>query len=259
MKLTSIAILIAVAATASAQTPKPKTAAPTKAPSAATASKATTTPKAKPQPKANTAAPAKSAPKVATAPAAKSPAKVQAAKPAAAAVKTSAPAKSATATVKASAPAKPATATVKASGPAKPAAKPTTTPAANTASTKPAEVKKPEAAPEIARTGRRDPFISPVRLAEERMRSNPACTTGARCLVISQVILKGVVKTQNGMIAMVENGARKQYNLHEKDIVQNGSVLKITGDSVVFQETTTDPLGRPVTKEVVKRVTVPAV
>jgi hypothetical protein len=148
-----------------------------------------------------------------------------------------------------------------------PAAKPTTKAAAksaanaspNSASSKPAEEKKAAPTPEIARTGRRDPFISPVRLAEERMRSNPACTTGARCLVISQVVLKGVVKTQNGMIAMVENGAKKQYNLHEKDIVQNGSVLKITGDSIVFQETATDPLGRPVTKEVVKRVTVPAV
>jgi Tfp pilus assembly protein PilP len=96
-------------------------------------------------------------------------------------------------------------------------------------------------------------------LQEERMRSNPACTTGARCLVISQVVLKGVVKTQNGMIAMVENAAKKQYNLHEKDIVQNGSVLKITGDSIVFQENATDPLGRSITKEVVKRVTVPAV
>jgi Tfp pilus assembly protein PilP len=78
-------------------------------------------------------------------------------------------------------------------------------------------------------------------------------------LVISQVVLKGVVKTQNGMIAMVENAAKKQYNLHEKESVQNGLVLKITNDSIVFQETVTDPLGRPVTKEVVKRVTAPAV
>jgi Tfp pilus assembly protein PilP len=91
------------------------------------------------------------------------------------------------------------------------------------------------------------------------MRSNPACTTGARCLVISQVVLKGVVKTQNGWIAMVENAAKKQYNLHEKDAVQNGVVTKITGDSIVFTETVTDPLGRPVSREVVKRVTAPVV
>lgn len=149
--------------------------------------------------------------------------------------------------------------------PVTPVAKPNSTPGkpATTRSqsaAKPSPASKPAPmAPEVARTGRRDPFISPVRLQEERMKSNPACTTGARCLVISQVVLKGVVKTQSGMIAMVENAAKKQYNLREKDAVQNGLVLKITGDSVVFQESVTDPLGRPVTREVVKRVTAPVV
>jgi Tfp pilus assembly protein PilP len=251
MKLTSVAILIAVAASAFSQVPQPKTAPATKANPAVKAPKATTTTApAKPQPKTAAApatakaapkAAAATAPKTAAATAPKTPAKVQSAKPAVTAAKPAAPAKPVT---------KPA---------AKPAVKPPATPAANSAASKPAEEKKATLAPEISRTGRRDPFISPVRLAEERMRSNPACTSGARCLVISQVVLKGVVKTQNGMIAMVENGAKKQYNLHEKDVVQNGSVVKITGDSIVFQETATDPLGRPVTKEVVKRVTVPAV
>ena len=128
------------------------------------------------------------------------------------------------------------------------------------AAPKPSAAKKEDKAPEMSHVaGRRDPFISPVRLQDEKMKSNPACSTGARCLVISQVVLKGVIKTQNGMIAMVENGAKKEYNLHEKDVVQNGSVMKITGDSIVFQENGTDPLGRPMVKEVVKRVTVPAV
>jgi Tfp pilus assembly protein PilP len=128
------------------------------------------------------------------------------------------------------------------------------------ASAKPSAAKTDSKAPEMTHVaGRRDPFISPVRLQDEKMKGNPACSTGARCLVISQVVLKGVVKTQNGMIAMVENGAKKEYNLHERDAVQNGSVTKITGDSIIFQENGTDPLGRPIVKEVVKRVTVPAV
>jgi Tfp pilus assembly protein PilP len=147
-----------------------------------------------------------------------------------------------------------------AKAPAKAAPAPAKT--AAKAPVKEATAKKPEAAksiaPEVARN-RRDPFISPIRLQEDRMKSNPACTTGARCLVISQVVLKGVVKTQNGWIAMVENAAKKQYNLHEKDAVQNGVVTKITGDSIVFTETVTDPLGRPVSREVVKRVTAPVV
>jgi hypothetical protein len=108
-------------------------------------------------------------------------------------------------------------------------------------------------------SSRRDPFLNPVKMRNDAMAKTVACTTGARCLVVDQVTLKGVVKTQQGMIAMVENSARKQYNLREKDPVYNGFVLKITGDSVVFKENATDPSGRAITREVVKRVTVPVV
>lgn len=220
--------ILALAVAASAQAPK------TNAPASKTTTR--TTKSATPAPKS-------------TAPAAKT-----TAAPAKTAAKTTAPkTMAAPAKAAAKAPAKAAPAPAKTHTAAKPAAK---------APAKEATAKKPEAAksiaPEVARN-RRDPFISPIRLQEDRMKSNPACTTGARCLVISQVVLKGVVKTQNGWIAMVENAAKKQYNLHEKDAVQNGVVTKITGDSIVFTETVTDPLGRPVSREVVKRVTAPVV
>ncbi len=106
---------------------------------------------------------------------------------------------------------------------------------------------------------RRDPFVNPLQLQEDKLKGTAACTTGARCLMIDQVVLKGVVKTQAGMIAMVENSAKKQYNLREKDPVYNGFVLKITGDTIVFKESTVDTLGKSSSREVVKRVTVPAV
>ncbi|HUS18342.1 MAG TPA: hypothetical protein VMZ25_01715 [Terriglobales bacterium] len=142
----------------------------------------------------------------------------------------------------------------------KPAAKPAAT--AKPKAAKPMAAKEPMAKPAAkaaARySSRRDPFINPVKMRTERL-AGPSCTTGSRCLVADQVVLKGVVKTQQGMIAMVENSTKKQYNLREKDPIYNGFVLKITGDSVVFKESTTDNSGRPVTREVVKRVTVPVV
>jgi len=119
--------------------------------------------------------------------------------------------------------------------------------------------KKQDVATVVKTAGRRDPFISPIRLQEDKMKTTSACTTGARCLIIDQVVLKGVVKTTSGMIAMVENAAKKQYNLKEKDPVFNGFVLKISGDSVVFRETITDNLGKQTAKEVVKRVTAPVI
>jgi len=156
-------------------------------------------------------------------------------------------------------PAKPAPAKPAPMSAAKPApmsaAKPKPAPKKTVAPATTASAKKP-APPARAK---RDPFVSPVRMQGGPGMGAPACTTGPRCLVIAQVVLKGVVKTQNGMIAMVENSAKKQYNLREKDTVQSGFVLKITNDSIVFRETVTDMLGNSNSREVVKRVTVPAV
>jgi Tfp pilus assembly protein PilP len=125
-----------------------------------------------------------------------------------------------------------------------------------------AKVAKPSAtkpAETVKTAGRRDPFVSPLRLQEDRMKGSALCTTGAKCLIVDQVVLKGIVKTPQGMIAMVENAAQKQYNLREKDPVYNGQVEKITGDSVIFRETVTDTLGHQTTREVVKKVTAPVI
>jgi hypothetical protein len=64
---------------------------------------------------------------------------------------------------------------------------------------------------------------------------------------------------KEGNFALVENIARRPYVLREKDALFNGTVEKITGDSVVFHETGSDILGRATSKEVVKKVSPPAV
>jgi Tfp pilus assembly protein PilP len=115
---------------------------------------------------------------------------------------------------------------------------------------------KKEKRRQINLTGLRDPFLSPVRL--ETMEGS-GCSTGKKCLAIGQIMLKGVVKSDTGMIAVVVNALDKAYFLHENDPVFNGYVVRITGDSVVFKETYEDKLGKPATREVVKRIVTPAV
>jgi hypothetical protein len=107
------------------------------------------------------------------------------------------------------------------------------------------------------RAGKRDPFISPV--VSRPSGPVPGCATGKRCLVIDQMVLKGVVQTANGMIAVVANSANKAYFLREKDPVFNGYVLRISAEAVVFKENTVDRIGRTGTREVVKKVSAPAV
>jgi Tfp pilus assembly protein PilP len=160
-----------------------------------------------------------------------------------------------------------------ASGPARPSAKP--------ASAVPAKVKpvaghkksqpkqqiavenqkqpakaKADAPKQINLSSRRDPFVSPV---VNRSMMGSGCSVGKRCLAIDQINLKGVVKADSGMIAVVVNSLNKAYFLRENDPVFNGYVVKITGDSIIFKETIQDRLGKAMTREVTKKITTSAV
>jgi len=120
---------------------------------------------------------------------------------------------------------------------------------------KPKEAKADETK-RVNLSGRRDPFISPVM---NRSMVGSGCSTGKRCLAIDQINLKGVVKSDTGMIAVVVNSVNKAYFLRENDPVFNGYVVKITGDSIIFKETVQDRLGKPSIREVTKKITTSAV
>ncbi len=190
----------------------------------------------------NTPAPAKTAPAKVSAPATQSQA---AAKPAPAATKVAA-AKAPATKPEPKQPAKAAApATVKVAAPA--AIAPAAAVAKTESKPKPEEKK-------WAMNGKRDPFFSPVV-----QTNGSGCSTGKKCLEIGAINLRGVVKSDTGFIAVVTNNLNKAYFLRENDPVFNGYVVKITGDSVVFQETIQDKLGKSFTREVVKRIFTPAV
>lgn len=116
----------------------------------------------------------------------------------------------------------------------------------------------PEKKPEprrISSASRRDPFVSPV---VHLGAVGSGCSSGKRCLAIDQIALKGVVRSENGMIAVVVNAMDKAYFLRENDPVFNGYVTKITADSIVFKETFHDKLGKELTRDVTKTISRPA-
>ncbi len=130
---------------------------------------------------------------------------------------------------------------------------------ASTAAPVASEAAKPVEKAKSERIGpRRDPFVSPIQTAR---RGGPSgnCTTGKRCLDIDQLILKGVIKTVRGHMALVENASRRPYVLRVNDALYDGTVERITGDSVFFRQNTQDVLGHSSTREVVKKVSAPAV
>jgi len=195
--------------------------------------------KSAPVPAPAKAAVAKSAPEPKAALAKAQASKAVTAKPAPAAKVAAAPKPEAKKEAKALAPAPIKTATAAASVPAL---------------AKPAQTSKPKEEKHWAMNGKRDPFFSPV--VQEH---GSGCSTGKKCLEISNINLRGVVKSDNGFIAVVTNNIGKAYFLRENDPVFNGYVVRITGDSVVFEETIQDKLGKTSTHEVVKKIFTPAV
>lgn len=149
---------------------------------------------------------------------------------------------------------KPAVAKVPMKVPAKVAVKKSPEPT-KAAVVKPASVKEQASATHVGRM--RDPFVSPVVRTGGNLGSG--CDTGKRCLVVDQIVLKGIVKSPSGFIAVVENPAKRAYFMRENDPVFNGKVVKITGDTIVFQEQVTDKVGKQSMREVVKKVNAPVV
>lgn len=106
----------------------------------------------------------------------------------------------------------------------------------------------------LGAAGRRDPFVSPLRSASA-IAPTSSCTSGKRCLAIPELVLQGTVRDISGkMMAVVSTSNRKTYTLRENDQVFNGSVEKITTDSIIFREYVKDPLGRESAREVVKKL-----
>jgi hypothetical protein len=110
----------------------------------------------------------------------------------------------------------------------------------------------------VAKTGHkgpRDPFVSPI---VERFRGTAACTgSGRQCLEVGDVSLHGVVHSPSGFIAVVMNGDHT-YFLRENDPLADGTVARITSDAITFRQRSADAFGRPLVREVIKKLGVPA-
>jgi hypothetical protein len=105
-----------------------------------------------------------------------------------------------------------------------------------------------------AMKGYRDPFRPlVVRSSEAEPLSLPP---GRKGLQVNRLILKGIVKTGNGYLAMVQpSPSSGTILLRENDSLYDGQVEKIYDDRVVFTHFGTDNLGKMYQEEITKRLT----
>ena len=136
----------------------------------------------------------------------------------------------------------------------KPAAKPARKPAAKkAASTAPASSGTAPAESE-SKTARRDPFESLTSRQEAAARAGANLPPGKAGLQVGTLRLDGIVRAPNGMIAVVTNPQARTYFLREGDQLYDGRVEKIAMDSVSFHEIGKDAFGKPVERQVNKRI-----
>ncbi len=239
MKIGTWILTISLAASAWAQSPAPKRQATAK-PQAASTPQATPKPQTVKQQSA--AKPNASSP----------------AKPAAAAAKSAAPAAKSAQTAAAEKQAASSTAATK-PGKAKPAHQTAKQAAGKQVPAKPEKDAKDSPGKTVAKAtsvhqGKRDPFVSPIQ-----ERKLAVCTVGGkRCLFVGDINLIGIVESSNGVVAVVANG-RHTYFLRENDPLADGEVERITSDTITLRQRTSDLMGKPVVREVTRRIGMPAV
>jgi hypothetical protein len=139
-------------------------------------------------------------------------------------------------------------------------------PAGQAASAKPAPA-KPQSATPAAKTvsekrpaesevkiARRDPFESLVgrQQAQDALAKN--LPPGKAGLQVGTLRLDGIVRAPNGMIAVVANPQQRTYFLREGDKLYDGTVEKISMEGVTFHEEGKDAFGKPVERQVNKRL-----
>jgi Tfp pilus assembly protein PilP len=151
---------------------------------------------------------------------------------------------------------------------AKPAARPAVKPAAKPAAKapmrpsvktvkkveKPADSSAPAAAESEVKQARRDPFESLVSRQQNQANMVAKLPPGKAGLQVSTLRLDGIVKAPSGMIAVVSNPQARTYFLHEGDRLYDGTVEKISMDGVSFHEEGKDAFGKPMERQVNKRI-----
>jgi Tfp pilus assembly protein PilP len=144
---------------------------------------------------------------------------------------------------------------------AKPAVKPAAKPAARVSAKPAAKKAEKAAAPGAAapaesevKQARRDPFESLVGRQKAQSDAAKNLPPGKAGLQVSTLRLDGIVKAANGMIAVVSNPQARTYFLREGDHLYDGTVEKISMDGVSFHEEGKDAFGKPMERQVNKRI-----
>lgn len=101
--------------------------------------------------------------------------------------------------------------------------------------------------------GRRDPFVSLVnRGTEPGPRVRGQRPDGVKGLLVNEVVVRGILRSEGGWIAMVGAPDGKTYTVRTGDRLMDGTVRSINAQMLVFLQDVDDPLSLEKQREVRK-------
>jgi Tfp pilus assembly protein PilP len=91
--------------------------------------------------------------------------------------------------------------------------------------------------------GRRDPFVSLVTRGVEKPAQtvNKERPEGLAGVTVDELVVRGLVLSRGGWLAMVGAPSGKTYSLRAGDRLFDGNVRNITADAVVLMQDVADP------------------
>jgi len=106
----------------------------------------------------------------------------------------------------------------------------------------------------VSTPGRRDPFVALLSQNQGGAKNPDNLPPGKAGLMVDSLRIDGIVAGPNGMIAIVSNPQERVYFLRDGDKLYDGSVEHIMLDGVSFHQFGTDAFGKPVDRELTKRL-----
>jgi Tfp pilus assembly protein PilP len=100
--------------------------------------------------------------------------------------------------------------------------------------------------------GRRDPFRSLVNTGTDGPSGPRLRPDGVPGLAVNDVIVRGILKTPDGFIAMVQAPNGRTYTVRAGDQLFDGRVRTITAEALFIMQDVNDPLSRETEREVRK-------
>ena len=100
--------------------------------------------------------------------------------------------------------------------------------------------------------GRRDPFVSLLARGADTRASLGRRVDGPAGLAVSEISVRGVLKTPDGFVAILQGPDNKAFLVRPHDRLLDGTITAITPQGLVILQEVTDPFSHVKRREVRK-------